>query len=195
MVLEPRKRRDIRRAGEAQRDFSSAVFWLLLGVGMAVLGACMVVPAWMNCQVLADQSRALSERVAEHRLRALADQEAIEAAQNSVAFNERLLIEELNYQRPGEQILPASHVQEAYAEPAAAEQGAVGPPWLGAFVQRDTRSILLVMSGGLVLFAFVYYPAGGRSVGAKKVPRIPVHSMPARFIRPTQSRQSNLYKT
>ena len=195
MVLERRKRRDIRRRGEGQRDFSPAVFWLLLGVGMAALAACMVVPVWMNCQVLAGQSRALSERLAEYRLGAMADQEAIEAAQHSVAFNERLLIEELNYQRPGEQILLASYVQEGQAEPAAAEQAGVGPPWLGAFVQRDTRSILLVMSGGLVLFAFVYYPAGGRSAGAKKVSRIPVHTMGARFIEPTQCRQSRVYKT
>ncbi len=199
MVLERPKRADVPRGGRGasrrQRDFSPALFWVLLGAGMAVLGACMVVPVWRNCQVLAGQSRALSERVVEHRLRALADQEAIEAAQNSVAFNERLLIEELNYQRPGEQILPASYVQKAQAQQPVAEQGAFGPPWLGAFVQRDTRSILLVMSGGLVLFAFVYYPAGARSVGAKKVPRIPVHSMGARFIGPTQSHQSSLYKT
>ena len=191
MVLERPKRTDMPTGGRSacrrRRDFSGALFWGLLVAGMAVLGACIVVPVWMNCQVLAAQSRALSERVAEHRLGAMADQEAIEAAQHSVAFNERLLIEELNYQRPGEQILMASASQEGEAEGAAVAQSGVGPPWLRAFVQGDTRSILLVMSGGLVLFAFIYYPVGVRSTEAKKVPRIPVHAMGARFIEPTQS--------
>ena len=187
MVRERQKRRDVRRGAKTQRDFSPAVFWLLLLAGMAVLGACLVVPAWMNTQVLADQTRVLSERLAEYRSRALADQEAIEAAQHSVAFNERLLIEELNYQRPGEQILLARYGQKEQSQPRAAEQASLGPPWLQAFIQRDTRIILLVLSGALVLFAFVYYPARGRSAGSK----IPVRSMPARFIRDTQSYQSS----
>ncbi len=191
MVLERQKRRDVRRGAKTQRDFSPAVFWLLLLAGMAVLGACIVVPTWMNCQVLAGQSQLLSERVEEYRLGALADQEAIKAAQHSVAFNERLLIEELNYQRPGEQILLARYRQKEQSQPMVAGQANLGPPWLQAFIQPDTRIILLVLSGALVLFAFVYYPAGKRLAQ----PRIPVRSMPARFIRPTQSYQSSPDKT
>ena len=191
MVLERQKRRDVRRAAKTPRDFSPAVFWLLLLAGMAVLGACMVVPAWMNTRVLANQSRVLSERLAKSRSRALADQEAIEAAQHSVAFNERLLIEQLNYQRPGEQILLARYRQQDQAKPTATEQASLGPPWLQAFIQRDTRVILLVLSGALVLFAFVYYPASGRSAGS----RVPVRSMPATFIRPTQSYHQASAKT
>ena len=145
--------------------------------------------------MLGQQELELSRQLEQLRISSYHHAEAIAAAKQDVAFNERLLIEELNYQRPGEQILPASYVQETRAQQPVAEQGAFGPPWLGAFVQRDTRSILLVISGALVLFAFVYYPASGRSTGAKKVPRIPVHSMPARFIGATQISQSSLYKT
>lgn len=169
MGLERQKRRDVRTEAKTPRDFSPAVFWLLLLAGMAVLGACMVVPAWMNTQALANQSIVLSERLAEYRARALADQEAIEAAQHSVAYNERLLIEELNYQRPGEQILLA-HYQEDFAKPATTPQANPGPPWLQAFIQQDTRIALLVLSGALVLFAFIYYPANGRSARISKVP-------------------------
>ena len=96
---------------------------------------------------------------------------------------------------PGEQVLLADSGRQAVVPERAIVPLGAGPVWLRAFVERDTRSILLVMSGGLVLFAFVYYPASGRSVGAKKVPRIPVHSMPARFTQPTQSHQSSIYKT
>ncbi len=178
MLPERQKRRDGRREAKTPRDFSPAVFWLLLIAGMAVLGACMVVPAWMNTQALADQSRVLSERLGEYRLQALADQEAIEAAQHSIAFNERLLIEELNYQRPGEQILLASYLQGPPPEQATAQQADLGPPWLQAFIQQDTRLILLVISAALVLFAFVYYPANRRSARAS---RIPVRSMGNKF--------------
>ena len=179
MLPERQKRRDGRREAKTPRDFSPAVFWLLLIAGMAVLGACMVVPTWMNTQTLANQSQELSERLAEYRLAALADQEAIEAAQHSVAFNERLLIEGLNYQRPGEQILLATnYVQQGQAKPPSAKKASLGPPWLAAFVQHDTRTILLVISAALVLFAFVYYPANRRSARAS---RIPVHSMRNKF--------------
>ena len=178
MVLERQKRNDVRREAKTPRDFSPAVFWLLLVAGMAVLGACMVMPTWMNTQALANQSQELSERLAEYRLAALADQEAIEAAQHSVAFNERLLIEELNYQRPGEQILLASYLQEPPPEQATAQQADLGPPWLQAFIQQDTRLILSVISAALVLFAFVYYPANRRSARAS---RIPVRSMGNKF--------------
>ncbi len=169
---------------------------MLLVAGMAVLGACIVVPAWMNSQMLASQRRDLSERVAQSQLWASADLEAVEAATSNAAFNERLLIEELNYQRPGEQVLLAdSGLQAVVPEPAVVQLGA-GPTWLRAFVERDTRNILLAMSGGLVLFAFVYYPAGGRSGQGKELPKIPVrYSMGARFSGPAQTRQSSLYKT
>ncbi len=57
---------------------------------------------------------------------AAADQEAIEAAKNSVPFNERLMIEELNYQRPGEQVLLKESGEEAALVPRVAEQDGVG---------------------------------------------------------------------
>ena len=201
MVLERSlQRRDVPRGGrgtgKAEGDFSTAVFWMLLVAGMAVLGACIVVPVWMNSQKLAWQGSNLSERVDQCRLWASADLEAVEAATSNAAFNERLLIEELNYQRPGEQVLLVDSGRQAVVpEPAVVPVGA-GPTWLRAFVERDTRSILLVMSGGLVLFAFVYYPAGGSAAQRKAVAKIPVHySMGPRFSEPSQTRQSSLYKT
>ena len=184
IVPERPKRRDIRREGEAERDFSPAVFWGLLVAGLAVLGGCLVVPLWMECQVLAGQSRVLSKRVEEYRMLAAADQEAIEAAKNSVPFNERLMMEELNHQRPGEQVLLRESGQEAVVVGTVVEQDDVGPAWLGAFARRDTRGILLLMSGGLVLFAFVYYPVEGRSGRRERVAKIPVHSIGAGFVRP-----------
>ena len=184
MVPERPERRDVRGGVEVERDYSPVVFWGLLVAGLAVLGGCLVVPLWMECQVLAGQSRALSEQVDEYRMRAAADQEAIEAAKTSVPFNERLMMEELNHQRPGEEVLLRESSQEAVVVGTVAEQDDVGPAWLGAFAQRDTRGILLLMSGGLVLFAFVYYPAGGSSGRRERVAKIPVHSMGAGFVRP-----------
>ena len=185
--------RDPRRARKAQRDFSPAVFWMLLLAGMAVLGACVVVPAWMNSQMLARQHTNLSERLAQSRLWAKADSEAVEAATSNAAFNERLLIEELNYQRPGEQVLLAdSGLQALNPKQTVQPVLGAGPAWLRAFVERDTRNILLAMSGGLVLFAFVYYPAGRKSKRPKELPMIPVHRMDARFNGPRQTWQSTL---
>lgn len=150
--------RRTRSTSKPKKDFSSGVFWLLLLSGFVVLGACIVVPAWLNCQQLAAQQLSLTRQLAQLGMSNEHHAEAIEAARHNAAFNERLLIEELNYHRPGEQaLLVASEIKPVPATSGSNRVSCKAPAWLGAFAQQDTRNILLVMSTGLVLFAFVYY--------------------------------------
>lgn len=175
--------RRTRFTSKPKKDFSSGVFWLLLLSGFVVLGACIVVPAWLNCQQLAAQQLRLSGQLAQLRMSNEQHAEAIEAARHDAAFNERLLIEELNYHRPGEQALLVS--PEMKPVPATSANNHVfrkAPAWLQAFAQRDTRNILLVMSTGLVLFAFVYYRPTKRSDRPSSIPVCPTS---ARFVNPT----------
>ena len=154
---------------------------MLLLVGLVVLGVCVVAPAWLNSQQLAGQEQELTRDLERLRISNYHYREAIEAAGHDVAFNERLLIEQLNYHRPGEQALPVSSEQESAA--AALGNNYILPPgnpaWLEAFAQRDTRNILLIMSTGLVLFALVYYRPTKRPAPLSD---IPVHPASAKFI-------------
>ena len=151
---------------------------MLLLAGLSVLGACIVAPAWLNCQQLAGQEQELSRELEQLRISNYHYQEAIEAAQHDVAFNERLLIEQLNYHRPGEQALLVSSEQKS--APAALGNNYTlpsdNPAWLETFAQRDTRNILLVMSTGLVLFAFVYYRSTKQSSRPSDIPVRPARA-------------------
>ena len=153
---------------------------MLLLSGFAVLGACIIVPARLDCQQLAAQQLALAEQLKQLRINNHYYQEAIEAAQHNAAFNERLLIEKLNYHRPGEQaLLIATEPQSTAAVSSGNYLSPENPSWLQAFAEQDIRNILLVMSTGLVLFAFVYYRPTKRLT---PVPDIPVRPASAKFI-------------
>ena len=173
--------RKARSTEKTQTDLSTWVFWMLLVTGLTVLGACMIAPAWIKCQMLGQQELVLTRQLEQLRVSSYHHAEAIAAAKQDVAFNERLLIEELNYHRPGEQTLPVAF--ESKPSPATTGKSHTvnsNPAWLEAFAEPDTRNILLVMSTGLVLFAFVYYRPTQRSTPP---PIIPVRPAAARFSR------------
>jgi len=174
--------RRTRSAAKTQMDLSACVFWMLLVAGLSVLGACIVTPAWVTCQTLGQQELELTGQLEQLRISSLHQAEAIAAAQQDVAFNERLLIEELNYHRPGEQAMQG--VAEPRPSAAASDNNHTArknPAWLGAFAQPDTRNILLVMSTGLVLFAFVYYQPKEKPFQVQHTREIPVRTVRAEY--------------
>ena len=173
--------RRTRSAAKTQMDLSACVFWMLLVTGLSVLGACIVTPTWLKSQALGQQELELTMQLEQLRISSLHQAEAIEAAQQDVAFNERLLIEELNYHRPGEQAMLGVIKPRPSAGTLDNNHTAQkNPAWLGAFAQPDTRNILLVMSTGLVLFAFAYYRPSKRS---SQLSEMQVHPAQARFAR------------
>ena len=172
-----------RGAGKKRKDFSTGVCWVLLLAGLGVLGACIIVPAWLSCQQLAVQQRELTEQLAQLNISNKRYQEAIEAAPHDAAFNERLLIEGLNYHRPGEQVLlvasgPQTPITTPVTRPRSTRCKWV---WLQAFSEHNTRNVLLIMSTGLVFFAFIYYRPKSRWSQTKPSPQIPVHPAPAEY--------------
>ncbi|NIA07187.1 MAG: hypothetical protein GWP14_06065 [Actinobacteria bacterium] len=177
--------RRARSAAKTQTDSSTWIFWMLLLTGLTVLGACIVTPTWIKCQMLEQQQSELTRQLEQLRISNLHQTEAIEAAQQDVAFNERLLIEELNYHRPGEQALPGTIGPRPSAVASDNNHTArKNPAWLQAFAQPDTRNILLVMSTGLILFAFAYYQPTRRSAPPSD---IPVRPAPVRFVSSTSN--------
>ena len=174
--------RKARSTEKTQTDLSAWVFWMLLVTGLTVLGVCMTAPAWIKCQMLGQQELALTRQLGQLRISSYHHAEAIAAAKQDVAFNERLLIEELNYHRPGEQTLPVAF--EPRPSPATTGNTHTvnsNPAWLEAFAQPDTRNILLVMSTGLVLFAFVYYRPTQRTSRPVLPPAIPIRPARAEY--------------
>lgn len=172
-----------RQAGKKSKDFSTGVCWMLLLAGLAVLGTCIIVPAWLNCQQLAVQQLELTEQLAQLHISNNHYQEAIEAARHDAAFNERLLIEGLNYRRPGEQaLLVASGPQTHLATPVTRLRSTVPKwVWLRAFAEHNTRNVLMIMSTGLVFFAFIYYRPKSRGSQTKPSSQIPVHPAAAEY--------------
>ena len=173
-------------AGGAKKNSSTAIFWVLLLAGLSVMGACIIGPVWLECKRMAAQRAQLAEKLEELQTARNDEKEAIRAAQADVAFNERLLMEELNYQRPGEDVLaPVLSRQTARDRPQADQPE--GPlAWIRALEQQDVRIILLAMSMGLIIFALLYYRPGRKSEGARQLPEIPVRTISAQFTEPAE---------
>lgn len=163
-------------------DLSVCVFWMLLATGLLVLAACIITPSWVKCKKLDQQELAVNRHLEQLRKNSLDRAQAIAAAQTDVAFNERLLIEELNYRRPGEQALvTVSAARPSWLDPQSNSNTVRNnPARFEVFAQPDTRNILLAMSCGLLLFAFIYYRPTNRT---GRLPEVPIRPTPARFVR------------
>ncbi len=176
-----------RRRGVIKRPeagYSTIVFWMLLVAGLSVLGACIVAPAWLGYERLAAQRADLASQAKELQASRDADQQAIGATQESVAYNERLMIEELNYRRPGEEVLLNRAGEQRLRAGLRLEHRKEGSAWARAMGRQDIRTILLAMSLGLIGFALVYYRPREKAGQLPGVRDIPVRPTSAEFTEP-----------
>lgn len=170
--------------GRTEGDYSTIVFWMLMLAGLGVLGACIIAPAWLGYERLVAQRADLAAQTEELQAGKDADQEAIGAAQESVAYNERLMIEELNYRRPGEEVLLAESDEQRTGIGRQSDHRQEESIWIRAMERQDIRTILLAMSLGLLIFALVYYRPRERSGRLQQVRDIPVRPASAQFAEP-----------
>ena len=129
-----------------EADYSTIVFWMLLLAGLSVLGACIIAPTWIGYERLAAQRADLAARAEELQASKDADQEAIGAAQESVAYNERMMIEQLNYRRPGEEVLLTERGEQLVGDNRQLDHQGEKSVWLRTMGRQDIRTILLAMS-------------------------------------------------
>ncbi|MFO0972859.1 MAG: hypothetical protein U1A27_05385 [Phycisphaerae bacterium] len=154
------------------------VFFLLLILASVLYAPAVLLP------VLRDHARVLAEEQAlQHDVTALEEQvqraeRLAEAFRTDPAVNERLAQLELRYERPGERVVtilpdepgaaaahPASAAESESLVPAdwpdwarTAETAAARWGLVRLFLAPATRGVLLLMSAGLLIAAFVLFP-------------------------------------
>lgn len=121
-------------------------------------------------QRLAEQVRTLHEEIRRQ-------ERLVQEFQNDPDVNERLAQLDLNYQRPGEEIVrvaPPPTMSSGRDEPESTEPPLVPKDWpawthrveawsrqkglIAMYLDSGIRAVLLLMAGGLVTAAFVLYP-------------------------------------
>jgi len=149
------------------------MFWTLLLMAAAVFAAAVLVPPARRYQYVLQQEQAAQTRVGMLEQRIESAQRTIAALQQDPDANEQLAKASLNYQRPGEQRIdvPAQIVvalESTSPQPQTpASPGSEHPGgalswlvWSGvgdAFAESSTRAILMLLSAGVAIAAFLLY--------------------------------------
>ena len=160
----------------AQRG-GTVVFWLLLGLALATLAPCIILPEWRHYQSLK-----LTEQVQEQRVAQLEDlvereRDRLAAMRTDPGTVARLARRELNYRYEGEQTVwlgagvdsiparvasgPTAPIElEPVRPPALVERALASLPELNydnVFCEPSTRPLVMTMSVGLAVTAFVVF--------------------------------------
>jgi len=155
------------------------MFLLLVCLAFVLFAPTVVLPALREyCDVLAEEAR-LRERVGELEREIQRRKELAEAFAHDAVLNERLAMLDLHYQKPGEIVVPVVPSRPPAAEPPPSAAPAdlhkltipeSWPRWthdaerwahehglIALFLDSTFRPIVLLMSGGLLIAAFVLY--------------------------------------
>lgn len=161
------------------------MFLILSLLAFCVFAPTLLVPLLReHTDLLAEENR-LEKRVTDLENEFQRRLELLDAFENDALMNERLALLDLNYERPNEEVVQVFPASEAAApvQPHEAESTVRlqlperWPAWthraeawahdrgmVGLFVNRTLRPLFLLMSGGLIVAAFVLYAP--RPIGA-----------------------------
>jgi hypothetical protein len=160
------------------------MFWVLTTLALAVFTPCVLVPIVVESQEIRAYEAAAVQSLADMKAQVEKNEARIEALRTDPLVNDRIVRRELNYRPDGEQVvqLPAGELTQVRpGEPAmtrvapasqdqkadwflAAAKWLPRWPWRELFAKSPNRSLLLAMSGGLLVAAFLLY---GRPVSAR----------------------------
>lgn len=152
-------------------DGGSIMFWVLVGIAAAVFAPCVLLPAWRDYQALQYAEQVEQAGVEQARAELEQQKRNLAALQNDPSAIIRVARRELRYRDPEEIAIPVSIGAESQEEPAPVILKPVEPPssvaWVidklpeadydRLFCAGPTRTILMCLSGGLVLSAFAIY--------------------------------------
>lgn len=158
------------------------MFLLLILLAFVLYAPAVLLPMLRSHKSVLDEEKMLTADLGELETEVAKAERLVVAFRSDPAVNEQLAQLDLNYQRPGERTLPVS------PEAAAAPPTRVLPPpdrrlvpanwprWAHTaerfadryrlpriFLTAPTRGVLLLMSGGLLVAAFVLYPPTPRA--------------------------------
>jgi len=149
----------------------SLMFWLLIGLAAIGFVPCIVLPIWRDYQALALAAQAEERLVAELRADVQRQKRTLEAIRTDPAAGVRLAQRELAYYRPGQLEVHVPGVPAVKATAVVQPLEPVEPPasvarLLGRlpaanydriFCRGPTRTVIMLLAGGLVVSAFVLY--------------------------------------
>ena len=148
------------------------MFWVLLALATMGFAPCILLPVWRDYEATALQAQAEERSVAQFR-EAVADQRRrLEAIRTDPAVSVRLAQRELSYRRRDQVDIPIPGVETAKHTATAESLTPVEPPVAVARVVRHlpeadydrifcdgpTRLVIMLLSAGLIVAAFVLYP-------------------------------------
>jgi hypothetical protein len=148
------------------------MFWLLVGLAAAGFVPCVVVPAWRDHQAIALAAQLEERHTAAMRQSVERQRRALEAIRTDPGVAARLARRELGYQCPGEKQVGVPGVPTALEPPPAQPLDPVVPPpavsriarrlpaanYDSIFCREPTRTVVMLLSGGVALAAFALYP-------------------------------------
>lgn len=154
------------------------MFWTLSSAAIALFAPCVLVPAWRQAEQVREYERKLAGVVAQLEAQVAENERHMQALEADPLVIERRYRLEFNQQPAGEQFVQTSPSELAAIEVtipdfkvAAAPAPADHTPawarairkwlpawaWSDLFARSPHRELLLLMSGGLLLTAFVLY--------------------------------------
>jgi hypothetical protein len=143
--------------------------WLMLLAGGVSLFACVYLPPWLELRALRQEHAAASAYVDRLEQRLARATKQIEHMQSDPAYLERLAHREFGIQPPGVEVIPVEaratttspatpgpRAETPAAELAAdLERATETSPLVSVFVLDQTRPVVMVMSGVLMIVAVV----------------------------------------
>jgi hypothetical protein len=163
---------------ESGEQPSGLMFWVLIGLAAVGFVPCIVLPVWREHQAAMLEARIEEQKVAAMRADLEQQRRTLEAIRTDPAVSSRQAQRELAYQRPGQQQIPihgevpaanAPLVQPVVSLPQPPEPIARVVERLpdleydGVFCNRFARSVIMLLSAGLVVAAFALYPPRPRA--------------------------------
>lgn len=162
---------------EEPTSSTGLVFWLLIGLAAAGFAPCVVLPIWREYQAVALVAQIEERQTATMRLAVERQRETLEAIRTDPGVAARLAQRELGYRRPGEQRVDVPGVPTAFESPSAPPLEPVSPPQVvsrmvahlppadfdSIFCREPTRTVVMLLSGGVAVAAFVLCPAPRRT--------------------------------
>ena len=159
------------------------MFWVLAGMAFALFAPAVLLPLWEESRELHSYEELKLAEVGRLQLQHDRNALRIEALKNDPMVIERIARRDLNYKPEGEQAtqwspreLASLHVKvpaDLLAEPQPhspvpasigfLERWLPNWPYHRLFVQMPNRLLMLLMSGGLLVTAFVLYGPDGPS--------------------------------
>jgi len=142
---------------------NAAVFWLLTGIGLLVVGACIILPVYEDHLRVRAEFVFVASQVADLQQRLQRQNLLIAAAETDPQYNEFIARNELNYGKPGQETIKVnagrlrdssqvdSPIQTAWQQVLPN----IDSWWYRVFLGRPTRIIMLIMGGASLAVAIL----------------------------------------